>query len=187
MNRKILFINACVRPESRTAALARTLLGRLDGSVEELRLADEHIPPLDAAGLAERDARSAARDFSAPMFRYARSLAACDELVIAAPYWDLCFPALLKCWLEAVCVCGVTFRYGPDNAPHTLCRAVRAHYVTTAGGYIGERNFGFAYVKALAETFFGISDIRFYAAEGLDIAGNDAGAILAAAQRKILE
>ncbi len=178
---KILFVNACVRQGSRTRRLAEAALARLGGEVETLDLGAEAIPPLNAERLAARDRLCAAQDYGAPMLRYARQLAACDTLVVAAPYWDLCFPALLKCWLEAVCVGGVTFHYGEDGAPHTLCRTRRLLYVTTAGGYPGERNFGFDYVKALAETFFGVKTTRLLAAEGLDILGNDPEAILRAA------
>lgn len=175
---KILFVNACVRPESRTRRLAEAALAQLDGEVETLSLGAERIPPLDAERLAARDRLCAARDYGAPMLRYARQLAACDTLVVAAPYWDLCFPALLKCWLEAVCVGGVTFHYGEDGTPRTHCRTRRLLYVTTAGGYLGDRNFGFHYVKALAKTFFGVKESRLIAAEGLDILGNDPEAIL---------
>ena len=35
---KILFLNACVRPGSRTLELAETLLEKLDGYVQEVRL-----------------------------------------------------------------------------------------------------------------------------------------------------
>lgn len=56
MKEKILFVNSCVRGEneSRTLALAKTALSRLDGDIEEIRLADANLKPLDAAGLAKR-------------------------------------------------------------------------------------------------------------------------------------
>ena len=38
MTKKILFINACVRKESRTKRLADHLLSLLDGEIEEVRL-----------------------------------------------------------------------------------------------------------------------------------------------------
>ena len=39
--KKILFVNACVRPESRTMILARHLLAKLEGEIEELDLGAE--------------------------------------------------------------------------------------------------------------------------------------------------
>ena len=60
MKEKILFVNSCVRGEneSRTLALAKTALSRLDGDIEEIRLADADLKPLDAAGLAKRAERT---------------------------------------------------------------------------------------------------------------------------------
>jgi FMN-dependent NADH-azoreductase len=58
-------------------------------------------------------------------------------------------------------------------------------YLTTSGGYIGNNNFGFDYVKALAENFFGINDISFYSAEGLDIFGADVKFIMDEAKERI--
>lgn len=53
MKEKILFVNACVRGEneSRTLALAKAALNRLDGDIEEICLAEANQKPLDAAGL----------------------------------------------------------------------------------------------------------------------------------------
>ncbi len=40
---KILYVNACVRPESRTRELAETVLDCLEGSIEEINLEQENI------------------------------------------------------------------------------------------------------------------------------------------------
>ena len=182
---RILFINACVRPGSRTLELARTVLDRLAGDVEEVDLERERIDVLDSAVLALRDACIQENDYSAPMFRFARQLKDADTLVVAAPYWDLMFPALLKVYFEAVMVNGLTFYYTPEGRPKSLCRLKRVIYVTTAGGPIGPFNFGFDYVNALARGFFHTEDVRCLAAEGLDIAGADVESILAEARRQI--
>ena len=39
--KRVLFVNACVWPESRTERLARAVLDRLGGQVEELRLSGD--------------------------------------------------------------------------------------------------------------------------------------------------
>lgn len=183
----ILFINACVRPESRTRDLARTVLERLAGEVEEVDLERERIGVLDSTALKLRDGCIEAGDYSAPMFRYARQFTGADTAVVAAPYWDLAFPALLKIYLESVLVNGLTFCYTPEGRPKGLCRLRRVIYVTTAGGTIEPFNFGFAYVKTLMREFFQVEDIRFLSAEGLDIAGADAEAILARARQAAAE
>ena len=184
---KILFINACARPDSRTLALAQTLLQKLGGEVQEVHLQEKPLPALNAQGLAKREQAARNRDHSDPMFDPAKQFADADIIVVAAPYWDLMFPAVLKCYWEQITVSGLTFCYSPEGRPEGRCRAKALHYVTTAGGFIGHNDFGFSYVKALAQGFFGIPEVKRYAAEGLDLVGADTDAILENAKKAILQ
>ena len=95
------------------------------------------------------------------------------------------FPAVLKTYVENITVSGLTFRYTSEGRPESLCRAKALHYITTAGGFIGQNDFGFSYVKTLAQSFFGIAEVNRYAAEGLDIFGNDVEAIMRKAKDEI--
>ena len=181
---RILFVNGCVRPDSRTLRLARRLLSRLEGQVEELKLEEAGLRPLDRELLERRNRLLAGGDLADPLFRWARQFAEADVIVLAAPFWDLSFPALVKLYLEMVTVTGVTFRYTEEGIPEGLCRAKKLSYVTTAGGpFLPE--FGFGYVKALAENFYGIRETRCISAEGLDVIGNDVEAILREAEQEI--
>ena len=182
--KRILFINTCVRAESRTIILARKLLERLDGGITEIRPDLNGSQPLCAESLKRRDELLAAGELSAPELSAARAFADADIIVIAAPYWDLTFPALLKIYLENVTVCGVTFRYTEEGIPQGLCKAEKLYYVTTSGGPI-IHNYGFEYVQTMAKEFYGITDTRFISAEGLDIIGADAEGILKEAIDKI--
>ncbi len=181
--KKILFVNTCVRKESRTNTLARQLLDRLRGEITEVRPDLAKMRPLCENSLVRRDELLEKGDLSASELDAARQFAEADIIVIAAPYWDLTFPALLKIYLENVTVCGVTFYYTSEGIPKGLCRAERLYYVTTSGGPI-IHNFGFEYIDALAKEFYGINDTRFISAEGLDIVGADTESILKAAARK---
>ena len=185
MNR-ILYINACVRENSRTKELARHLLGTLDGQIQTVDLSDENIKPFDARLLAKRDELLKNGNTDDGMFSFAKQFANADVVVIAAPYWDLMFPSVLKIYLENITVCGVTFRYSEKGIPQSLCRAKKLYYVTTSGGFIGENNFGFDYIKALATGFFGISDVKFISAQGLDIYGADTQQIIEKAKENML-
>lgn len=182
---KILFVNACARPSSRTAELARTVLEKLDGCVEEVKLYQLPMGPLDMNGLKKREEAAGKQDFSDPFFDLAKQFSLADEIVIAAPYWDLMFPAVLKTYLENITVSGITFRYSDQGRPESLCKARVLHYVTTSGGFIGQNDFGFSYVQALARNFFGINEIHRYAAEGLDIFGVDVEKIMCKAKAAI--
>ena len=177
----ILFINACVRRESRTKRLADHLLSGMEDEVRELRLEDVSFPHVDEAFLRERDRLIGEQRFSSAVFDMAREFASADIIVIAAPYWDLSFPAVLKQYLEQINVVGITFRYTEDGIPQGLCRATQLYYVTTAGGNYVPEEYGFGYVKALARNFYGIGSVECVRAAGLDLIGADEGDILARA------
>ncbi len=122
---KVLFINACVRPESRTCRLAREVLKRLSGELEELRLYEEPIEPLDQETLEKRTELVARGDYRDPLFRYAKQFAQAADIMVAAPYWDLSFPAILKVYLEQICVTGLTFQYTPEGILQEVIGKIR--------------------------------------------------------------
>ena len=187
MKKPVLFINACVRKESRTKQLADQLLAKLNAPAEEVRLEEVAYPIADEEFLRLRDRLIAEEDFDHPMFELARKFSEAETIVIAAPYWDLSFPAALKQYFEQINVLGITFRYTEEGMPVGLCKAKRLYYVTTAGGCYVPEEFGFGYVKALAQNFYGIRDVRLIKAVGLDIVGADVEAILRAAEETIAE
>ena len=194
----ILLVNACVRRDSRTKILAERLLAKLkedtesnpendiknnaENVIEELRLEDMAFPAADEAFLQKRDALLAAGKFEDPLFAPARQFASADTIVIAAPYWDLSFPAALKQYIEQVNVVGITFEYTPEGFPRGLCRAKKLYYVMTAGGTYVPEEFGYGYVKALAQNFYGIQDVELIKAVGLDIIGADVNKIIGEAE-----
>ena len=180
----ILFINGCVRENSRTLELAQAVLAKLPGEYEEVRLYPDGPEGLDAEKLNLRTALAADKNYAHPMFALANQFAAADTIILAAPYWDLCFPAKVRAYLEEISVAGITFKYSPEGIPQGLCKAQKLIYVTTAGGPIIQ-NFGFEYVKALAQGLMGIKDVYLVKAEGLDIWGNDPAEIMEQAKRDV--
>ena len=181
----ILFIDACVRTDSRTRRLAKRVLMHLSGPVETVRPIEIDFPKTDEAFLLKRDACIAAGDFSDPMFDLAKQFVRADTIVIAAPHWDLSFPSSLKQYFEQINVVGLTFFYTDSDRPISLCRAKRLIYVATVGGPVRSHDYGFGYAKALGEEFYGITDAILFCAEGLDIFGADAEAILSETEEKI--
>ena len=169
----VLFINACVRSESRTKQLADALLAKITDDYDEIRLEDVKFPVTDEAFLKNRDRLIAGRQFGEKSFAMARQFAAAETIVLAAPYWDLSFPASLKQYIEHINVLGITFEYTPEGFPKGLCKADKLYYVMTAGGSYVPEEFGFGYIKALAENFYGIRDCELIKAVGLDIYGAD--------------
>ena len=185
--KKVLLISACARPNSRTYALAQKAASRLSVGYNVLHLYNEKLQPLDYYNLSKRDSFIEQGVFSDDMFRFAKQFCEAEEIVIAAPYWDLPFPSILKCYFEAICVNGLTFKYGEQGNVIPLCKCNRLIYITTAGGYIGENNHGYEYIKALCNNLLGIENTVCISAEGLDIIGNNVEKILTDAENKILK
>lgn len=183
----ILFVNACVRPESRTLKLAKHILAKLDGDIEEVNLEKENIQPLNLDALKLRDKLLKDKNYDAPMLKYANQFAAADTVVIAAPYWDLSFPAMLKNYIEAVTVNGITFTYSEEGFPVSLNNINKVIYVTTAGGPTTNMDFGCEYVAGVCKNLYRIDDVKCYKAEMLDVVGFDADEILAKTMKEIDE
>ena len=182
--KKLLFVDSCItnKQESRTKKLCEAYLEKYcaeqteEINIEKVVLADRIILPITAEKLSERDKLISMGHLDHPMFELARKFAEADYIVIGAPYWDLSFPALLKVYIGNIMVNTLTFRYG-DHGQEGLCKAEKLVYITTAGGYIGEKNHGYYYIRDIANDL-GIKSTEFISAEGLDIAENDADAIL---------
>ncbi len=174
----ILYVNACARTDSRTDRIASKLLEKLDGDVKEVKLSEIIFPNTNEKFLKERADYIEADNYDDPYFDMAKQFAKADAIVIAAPYWDLSFPAALKQYIEHINVLGITFEYSVEGIPIGLCKAKKLYYVMTAGGAYVPEEFGFGYIKALAMNFYGIKDVELIKATGLDIIGNDAEAIV---------
>lgn len=178
MSKKILFVNACVRKNSRTRYLAEQVIKQLDGTVAEVNPVAATEPITTEEFIINRTRATEEGDFSDPAYAPACQFSEADIIVVAAPYWDLSFPAILKAYFEQINVLGLTFEYTEEGTPRGLCKAKKLIYVTTAGGPVISDEYGFGYVKALAQSFYGISDVCQVKAEKLDVIGADVEGIL---------
>ncbi len=169
----ILFVNACVKENSRTKKIADELLEKLSGEILEVKLENVFFPKTDEEFLKYRDDCIRRGDFSDDYFNFAKNFANADIIVMAAPYYDLSFPALLKQYIEHINVMGITFEYTNEGQPKSLCSAKKLYYVMTAGGTFVPDEYGYGYIKALAQNFYGIKECEKIQAVGLDIIGTD--------------
>ncbi len=185
---KALFINACVREDSRTRELCEVYIRKHwtdpETEITTRELEREEILPLNRERLLRRDQDIAEGNLASADYHYAREFAAAEEILIGAPYWDCSFPALLKIYLERICVNGIMFRYGPDGRPEKICAGKKLIVITTAGGYLPQNSSLEQYWKELC-ALFGIPELYFYKAEGLDILGNDPREILDQTSRSL--
>ena len=129
--KKLVVIDACVREgDSRTLRIAEPIISALSAryAVTRYRLPAMDIRPLDPAQFAQRGQGS----IPGWALQAAKEIAAADRILIAAPFWDMSFPAVLKCFFEQTSLFEVTFT---DNGRTCvgLCRAPKVLYVTTRG------------------------------------------------------
>lgn len=187
----LLFINACVRGQkSRTLQLARRFLeawqhAHPEAVITERDLCRDRLSPQYPEVLEERDALWSAGKLDDPLFQPARQFAAAGRIVIAAPFWDLSFPAILKIYLERISVTNITFGYDDLGRSVGLCKADKLLLITTRGGdfsipEISWMEMGARQLEALC-AMYGISSFQCLTAQGLDDIRNDKEAILAQA------
>lgn len=164
---KLIIIDSCMRPESRTRkvldAAKAVLSSRYD--IETIDVNAAGLSALTPETLAERSAGKVPES----TVRLARRIAAADRIVIAAPFWDMSFPAVLKAFFENMSLYGVTFT---DNGQTCtgLCRCQRVMYITTRGMDIvtgSQRDQGSSYLKALS-SLWGMGEVMTVAAWNLD-------------------
>jgi len=173
----VLYINCCVREDSRTDKIARAILGKIGNDYSEIYLPKENLQPLSRERLEKRTRLIENGDYSDEMFSYAKQFASADTVVISAPFWDLSFPSLLKLYIENIYVTGIVSKYTPDGRPQGLCKANKLIYVTTAGGpYVPDYSYG--YLKELCQSYLGIPEVKLIKAEMLDVDGFDAEMIV---------
>lgn len=172
---KLLFVDCCISqrgPASRTLLLASAYSTAFmetwpDAEIEtvlpETLLA---LKPFDVKMLDERDALASVGAWDAPVFDLARQFRAADRIVVAAPFWDLSFPAALRTYIEYISACGLTYHYEEDGC-HGSCRADRLTYLTSGGDFEREDSVGVTYWRQLA-AMFGIPRFDYVFAGGLD-------------------
>jgi len=171
----VLYVDCCIRgEESRTRKLAEAFLAGLEQtgnySVERLILMDEPLLPLTGGFFRQRECLLEEGGLNHPRFRYAHRFQSAERIVIAAPFWDLSFPALLKIYIENLCVEGITFGCDEQNGCFGVCRAGRMLFLTTRGGALegSPMDNGTKYLRDMA-AFFGIPRFDYVAADALDL------------------
>ena len=167
--KKLVVIDACVRQsESRTRRIAEPVISALAERLEIVRYnlpEMEGIVPLDPRLFEERGQGC----ISSWALRAARDIAAADRIVIAAPFWDMSFPAALKCFFEQTSLFDITFT---DNGSTCvgLCKAPKVLYITTRGMDIptgDPREQATPYLKALG-TLWNLGELTTIAAWNMD-------------------
>lgn len=189
--KKILVIDACVRREaSRTKKLldhALEVLGaaHTDWEFQILNLMDMDLKYWNTESLKRRDALLAAGRRDDPLFDLGNQFRMADGIVVAAPFWDLSVPAVLKVYIENISADGITFGSGPEGL-YGLCRGEWMLFLTTRGGIWegSDMEQGSPYMESLCK-FFGIDRYACVSADGIDIVGLDHEKIMSKAMEDV--
>ena len=188
---KLLLVDCCISQRgenSRTAALAKAYLegfrsahpnAEVETVTPETLL---NLRPFDVPALNERDALASVGAWDAPVFDLAWQFRRADRIVVAAPFWDLSYPAALRTYVEYISANGLTYHYDAAGC-HGDCAADTLVYLTTGGDVEREESVGVVHWRQLA-AMFGIPSARCLSAQELDIQGNDQEAILREAQER---
>ncbi|MGL4282219.1 FMN-dependent NADH-azoreductase [Eubacterium aggregans] len=191
----LLYIDACILGDaSRTKRLATTFLDTYfkthpEDALTTREIAQHPITPLNSKDYAKREALMAAGKLDATVFSPAWEFAEAEHIVIATPFWDLSFPAVVKAYLEQVSVAGIAFNY-TETGSVGLCAVKDLTFITTRGdittGDLAFLEQGARYLEALSQ-IYGIPRFQCIAAEGLDIEGLDVPEIMAQAEHQAKE
>ena len=109
--KNILFINGCVRDDnSRTLKVANSYIETLKNK-ETFHLIERNLSNEDIHFLSNKSFDSKTGEISSSNVFFAKEFADADEIILAAPFWEFLFPAIVSCYFEMVSVPGITFKY----------------------------------------------------------------------------
>lgn len=185
---KILYITANPKQENRSFGLRVGMefineYKKLhkDDVIEEINLFDMYVPMIDKDILNAWEALASGIEFQKLKEEEQRKLAAfssltdqfisADKYVIVTPIWNFTVPAIMKAYLDTVCVAGKTFKY-TENGPIGLLQGKKVIHVQASGGFFSEEpcktlDFGTNYIRTIMN-FIGITDYKTLYVEGMN-------------------
>ena len=166
--KKLLYIDACIRDEmSRTKRIASPIVEALKQKYEVQTLV---INDLDLSIVKKELITKRNNGVIDPqVMSWAESVRDADRIVIAAPFWDMSFPAALKNFLELCSIFNVTFK-SDEKTCYGNCKAEKMLYITTRGMDISTGDVleqGTRYLKAIS-WLWGIGPMQVISAQNMD-------------------
>ena len=175
---KVLYIKANIKNEgeSRTFKVSDSFVEEYkrnnpEDEIITLDLYKENIDFLRADDLGKLFGPKDEESKNNSILKYAYEFAAADKYIIAAPMWNLSFPAILKAYIDYVSVSGITFKYTAEGPVGLLNNKKAVHIVSRGGAYDNSPyEMGDRYLRTILG-FFGIKDIETIAIDNLDVMG----------------
>jgi len=192
---KVLYIKANSKPEdmSRTFKISENFIEAYkrfhpEDEITVLDLYKEGINFLSTEGVLLHIPKE--EDRNHPILKYAYQFVEADKYIFAEPLWNLGIPAILKAYIDYICITNITFKY-TENGPVGLCAGKKAVNITSRGGeysqgYFAQLEMGDKYLKNILG-FLGITDFTTISAEKLDVYGQDVDAIVGNAVKRAKE
>lgn len=171
--KSLVVINACVRQaDSRTLRIAGPVIEALAKRYKITRydLPDMDIVPLNPELFTERGLG----EIPSWASEAASAIAGADRILIAAPFWDMSFPAVLKCFFEQTSLFDITFTNN-GNTCVGLCKAPKVLYITTRGMDIPTGNLreqATPYLKALG-SLWNLGELTTISARNMDYSSEE--------------
>ena len=166
--KSLLYIDACVRDEeSRTKRVAEPIMEELAKKYDVTKFVLNELP-LDVVKkplLAKRFAG----DIPKEVMSWAEAVRDADRIVIAAPFWDMGIPAVLKTFFELCSIFDVTFK-SDDKTCYGNCKAEKMLFITSRGMNIStgdEIEQATPYLKALS-WLWGLGPLQVVAMQNMD-------------------
>ncbi|WP_124042135.1 FMN-dependent NADH-azoreductase [Clostridium perfringens] len=175
---KVLYIKANIKNEgeSRTFKVSDSFVEEYkknnpEDEIITLDLYKENIDFLRADDLGKLFGLKDEESKNNSILKYVYQFADADKYIIAAPMWNLSFPAILKAYIDYVSVSGITFKYTAEGPVGLLNNKKAVHIVSRGGGYDNSPyEMGDRYLRTILG-FFGIKDIETIAIDNLDVIG----------------
>lgn len=172
--KKLVVINACVRQrDSRTLRIAEPVIAALSERYQIIRYdlpEMEGIVPLNPESFAQRGLG----EIPSWALEAAKTIADAHRILIAAPFWDMSFPAALKCFFEQTSLFGITFTDTRKTCVG-LCKAPKVLYITTRGMDISTADSleqATPYLKAIG-SLWNLGELTTIAAQNMDYSTPD--------------
>lgn len=190
---KVLYIKANAKPEgqSRTFKISDAFIESYKQSHPEDEIITLDLYKEGLHFLTEEDVK---KHVTAPgqgkddsVLKYAYQFVEADKYIFAEPLWNLSIPAILKAYIDYICITNITFKYTAEGALG-LCAGKKVINITSRGGGYSEGiaagfELGDKYLRTILG-FLGITDFTTIAAELLDVMGQDVDAIVGNAIKK---
>lgn len=112
-----------------------------------------------------------------------------DIVVVGAPMYNFSVSSQLKAWIDRLAVAGKTFRY-TESGVQGLAAGKKVIVASSRGGFYGPEtplaalDHHETYLRGIFG-FFGITDIAFVRAEGLNVSADQRQAAIAAATAEV--